>query len=231
MPSLKDLPAHDRPRERLLREGPAALSDVELLALIIGNGRPGENALGVAQQLLARYPLARLEARSWRELVSLHGIGPATAARILAAAEIGRRGLGLSRKPLLDTAARVTHYVRGRHVLLQVEELWVLAVDRRRRLLGEETVGRGEAQRVAARTSGILRVAIRFDASGIILVHNHPGGDPSPSDADIVATHYLYDAAKFVGIELVDHVIISDNNFISLQQSGFIQRSRGMRKG
>jgi len=219
--ALKDLPAAERPRERLLREGPAALADYELLAIVLGAGRKGESALMLAMRLLADDGLDGLRRRGAAGLHQVAGLGPARAAQVAAALELGRRAHRPPERVRLDEPEQVYDYLR-RRLDPHVEELLVLLLDGRLAIVGEVRVARGGRGGLGLAPADVLRPAVAAGAAGLLLAHNHPSGDATPSQADVDTTRQLHEAAQLLGIELVDHLVIGDNSFVSLRLRGLL---------
>ena len=221
--SVAERPPGDRPRERLSALGPAALSDAELLALVLGTGNARESVLELAGRLLATIGgLGALARLGPGELASLPGLGPARAAEIVAAMELGRRA---SR----DLAAERTQVLRPEDAVavlaprmdhLEHERSVVLLLDRRHRILREVIVGIGGIAHAPMEPREILAAALREPGVAAFLVaHNHPSGDPEPSQEDRAVTRRLARAAEVVGIEFVDHLIIAAGGWSSLRAS------------
>ena len=220
---LRDLPPTQRPRERLLREGPTALADYELLAIVLGGGTAGDHALALAGRLLSDGGLEGLRRRGPTALLRERGVGPARAAQVAAALELGRRadaGDGPERLAL-DEPERAYRYLRQR-LDPSNEQLLTLLLDRRLRILGEALVAQGGQAALAIQPVDVLRPAVRAGASAVLLAHNHPSGDPRPSVEDIETTSALARAALSIGIQLVDHMIIGDNSFVSMRLAGYL---------
>ncbi len=220
----KDLDS--RPRERLVERGVGALGANELLALVLGTGSLGEDAVTLASRLLARGGLRGLARRSAHELARERGIGPARAARLVAACEIGRR-LAQS------TAMRGTPLRGGGDVYrllaptlrdLRKEVFVALLLDGKHRLLREERVSEGSLTSAIVHPREVFGPAIRESAAAVIVAHNHPSGDPSPSREDIAVTERLIEVGQLVGVELIDHVVIGDPGYVSLRERGCFQR-------
>ncbi len=204
------MPAEDRPRERLTRLGASALSDSELIAILLRTGIPGANALDVAQQLLKKHgSLGSLSRCSVKELAAMRGVGPAKALHLVAAFGLGGRLAHetISRSKL--DAPELVYDLMGPELRpLHQESLRVLLLDTRYCLLAIEQVSLGTVNESLAHPREIFRPAILHSAYAVILVHNHPSGDPSPSDADHRLTRRVAEAAGLLQIHLVDHVII-----------------------
>lgn len=223
MPALLALAPDDRPRERLLARGPSCLSDAELLAILLGSGRPGQNVVEIAHDLLARLgDLRTLAGSAEAELCSLPGVGPARAATIQAAVELGRRVTGLrpERGRFLSNSADVWTHYRARLGASPVEEFWMLALDVRHRLLFESCVARGSLTGVEVHPREVFRTLIRGAAASVIFCHNHPSGDPAPSRQDLELTTRLRQVGELCGITVLDHVIVASDGFVSLASRG-----------
>lgn len=221
--TIKELPSSERPRERLLALGAEALSDTELLAIVFHSGVGKENALRLAQRLLKEFAdlpgLARAEKA---ELMAVKGLGPAKVAQLKAALELGRR-LPLKtadERYQIRSPADAANYMMGRMSLLEQEELHVMLLDTKNRIQGTEEVYRGSLNTTQIRVGELFRKAIRSSTNAIIIVHNHPSGDPSPSPEDISVTKMIADAGKLLDIELLDHLVIGGQRFVSLKERG-----------
>lgn len=225
--ALRELPPEERPRERLQREGPAALSATELLALILGSGTRGRSALHTARDLLVRFggPY-RLRAACLEDLLQVPGLGSARAAAVLAALELSRRAQGppAEERPVLNTPARVAALLQMEMSLLPQEELWAVLLDVKHRLLGISQVYRGGLNAAYVRPAEVYRDAIRRNAWAIIAVHNHPSGDPSPSADDVQTTQWLEESGELLGIQLLDHLIVAGGGYVSLREHGLLKR-------
>jgi DNA repair protein RadC len=222
-PKIKDLPAGDRPRERLARAGEGALSTAELLAIILRTGGRGESALGMARRLLARFKgLAGLARASFAELVAERGLGAAKAAQLKAALEIGRRMLQADpeERTSLRSPADVAKLLMAEMGHLEQEHFRVLYLDTRNRVLGSETVYVGTLNASHARIAEIFREAVKRNCAAIIVAHNHPSGDPAPSPEDILVTRRLVEAGEMLDIEVLDHLVIGQQRYVSLKERG-----------
>jgi len=222
-PTIKELPLPERPRERLARLGPAALSTAELLAIILRTGVGGENALLMASRLLARYNgLAGLARASLSELVAERGLGLAKASQLQAALELGRRlTVALPEERLqIRTPADVATVLLAEMSHLEQEHFWVLFLDTRNRILGSEPIYKGSLNQSQVRIGEVFREAVRRNCAAVIVAHNHPSGDPAPSPEDVAVTRDLVAAGKLLGIELIDHLIIGQGRWISLRERG-----------
>ncbi|HEX2881777.1 MAG TPA: DNA repair protein RadC [Polyangiaceae bacterium] len=213
----------DRPRERLFIEGPSALSDVDLVALLLNTGTRGENALTLAAKLLQTFGGVRgLCQMSPRELERQRGVRMAKAARVLAAFELGRRASVPkgSDSSTVNCAADIEPWANAVLVPLDHEEVWLLCLDAKNQLLTRRRIGIGGLHGCALTPKDVLRPAIRDSASAIVLVHNHPSGDPTPSASDVQMTHVVASAARLVGLQLLDHVVVAAGGYASLYELG-----------
>ena len=228
---LKDLAVSERPQERLEKLGPAALSDAELLAMLLRSGSKGHNVLVVAQRLIA-------EAGSFAALVQwtetdfrrLKGIGRVKALQLVTVMEVARRVLGqqAGEAPLLNRADLVAVHFQPLIAGLDVEKFWVVCLNRKNRLIKRVEITSGTATAALAHPREVFRAAIRESASAVICVHNHPSGDPAPSAPDVQVTRQLREAAKAVDIALLDHVIVGRAGADPLGRGFFSFRESGM---
>ncbi|MCR4859912.1 MAG: DNA repair protein RadC [Bacteroidales bacterium] len=217
---IKDLSADERPREKLLGRGAGSLSDTELLAVLLRSGTPQQSAIDLARELLRLCDsrLGQLFNLPLDKMLTLDGIGPGKAACIAAAFELGRRFLQEEASALKDplvTARQVYDLMIPRFKGLRHEECWLLLLNGRHCLLGKVLASRGGGDSTVFDVRQIIRQALEKGAAALILTHNHPSGDPTPSRADIRQTDALRKAAGAVGLELLDHVVIADGGFFS----------------
>ncbi len=217
---MRDLEARDRPREKLEASGAATLGDNELIALLVGHGRAGENALALANAVLGVvgtvHGLTRIDRR---QLLRVSGVGPVVAARILAGVELGRRTL-VREAPVREqflTAAQVAAYLLPRYGAHPEERFGVMTLDVRRRLLHSAIVSVGALTASAAQPRAIFREAALVNAAAVLVFHNHPSGDPQPSATDVVLTQRLVEAGDLLDIPVVDHLILADNRYCSMR--------------
>ena len=223
---LREMPAEERPRERLTRLGAPALSAVELLALVIGSGGAGKSALDLGQQVLARNggSLRRLAASPVAAIRAINGVGPAKAVVLHAALELGRRLAAESRNvgEPISGPMDVYRYFAPRLEDLPVEEFHVAVLDTQHRLERDITVTRGLLSASLVHPREVFREAIAERAASVILVHNHPSGDPTPSADDRKVTSQLVAAGKLLDIPVHDHVIIGRGRYASFAESGLL---------
>jgi DNA repair protein RadC len=218
---ISDLPADERPRERLARLGPQALSVAELLAILLRVGVPGENAVQVGQRLLGQFKnLAGLHRASFEELCNQHGIGEAKAAQIKAAIELGRR-LTLEspdERPTITSPADAAALVAYEMSALEQEHLRVILLDTRNRVLDIVEVYKGSVNSSQVHVGELFKPAIRRNASALIVVHNHPSGDPTPSPDDVAVTRAIVQAGKLLDVDVLDHMVIGQAKWVSLKE-------------
>ncbi len=218
---IMDLRQSERPRERLASLGPQALSNAELIAILLRVGVPGENAVQVGQRLLQQCDgLGGLHRVPFEELMNQHGIGEAKAAQIKAAIELGRR-LMLEvpeERPTITSPADAAALVQYEMSALEQEHLRVLLLDTRNHVLDIVEVYHGSVNTSQVRIGEVFKAAIRRNATAIIVIHNHPSGDPTPSPDDAAVTRALIQAGKLVDIEVLDHLIIGRGRYISMKE-------------
>jgi DNA repair protein RadC len=218
---IRELPAGERPRERLLRQGGSALSDSELLALLLRTGRTGLSVLQMAMDVLRESGGLTGLLTATPYSLRRSGLGPAKAATLLAAVEIGRR---LASEQLLDgeplsRPVDVARYLALRYHTSDQEVMGALFLDARSRLLGEREMFRGTLSRIAVEPREILRECLQRGAAAIYLFHTHPSGDPAPSAEDLLFTRRLAEAAEIVGVRLADHVVLGHRGrWVSLKE-------------
>jgi len=212
---IKDMVASERPQERLSKHGPAALSDRELLAMILRSGPRGVDVLSMSGNLLDRAgSLANLLRWTAADFQKVRGIGAVKAAQMVAVMEFARRILKEddSTPTVFDTPEVVRRHFATEIAGLEVEKFWVLCLDRKNRLMQRVEATSGTATNALAHPREVFREAIRLGATAVIAVHNHPSGDPAPSRADVQITRQLRDSAKIIGIDLLDHIILGQRN-------------------
>ncbi len=223
---MKHVPLYERPRERLLFHGPAPLADAELLAILLRTGTGSETAHALAQRLLATFgDLRGLAQASHEELVRIRGIGPVKAVELHAAFELGRR---LYRNGVRErsTSIRLPRDVAElmmpemRH--LTQEHFICLFLNTKNQVIGKQTVFVGSLDASIVHPREVYKEAIKRSCASIICLHNHPSGDPTPSQEDIAVTRTLRDVGELVGIALLDHLIIGDGRYISLKEQGYL---------
>lgn len=227
---IKDLPGNERPRERLAQQGAEALRNAELIAILLRTGLKGVSAIQVAEQLLSRFEsLDRLAKASLDDLRKTKGIGADKAIALKSAFTLAQRMAQEIRNdsPLLDSPERVADLLREDNRLYGVEQFQVVLVNTRRKLIRVERISQGTLDTILVHPREVFRLAIAASASAIILVHNHPSGDPTPSDSDIKVTRDLIRAGQILKIEVLDHIILGHRtrerpkDYVSLKELGY----------
>ena len=220
---ISDLHEADRPRERLAALGPQALTNAELLAILLRVGVQGENAVEVGQRLLKKFNgLNGLHRAPFKELMDQHGLGEAKAAQIKAAIELGRR-LTLEapqERPAINSPADAAALIQYEMSALEQEHLRVVLLDRRNRVLEVVEVYKGSVNSSQVRVGELFKDAIRANASAIIVAHNHPSGDPTPSPDDVAVTRAIVQAGKLLDIDVLDHLVIGQAKWVSVKERG-----------
>lgn len=224
-PTIKQLPTHERPRERLIQSGDEHLTDAELLGIIIRDGTLNYSAVDLAQKLLTEYGDFRgLSMASIGELCEIKGIGPARAAQIKASLAIAKRFSTIPIKPSQqfkrskDIFDHFHERLRG-----QKQEIFLsILLDSKNRIIKEQTVSSGSLTSSIVHPREVFKSAIKESAAAVIFVHNHPSGDPEPSKEDIFTTNRLLEAGNIVGIKVLDHIIVGNGNFVSFKDKGII---------
>ncbi len=222
---IRDWPDAERPREKLLARGAGALSDAELLAIFLGSGLPGRDAVQTARELLqAHGPLRQLLDRNARELARLRGLGPARACAIAAALELGQRHLAadLERGATLSDPASAGRYFAQRLRPRPHEVFAALFLDSRHRALAFEELFHGSIDGAEIHPREVVRRALAHNAAALIVGHNHPSGNPEPSAADRAATTRLRQALELVQVRLLDHFVVGDGAPVSMAARGWL---------
>ncbi len=218
---IRNMPSGERPRERLRDAGAAALSDSELLAILLRTGTQSESVLDLAKRLLSDAGgLDGIAKMSHAQLCRLKGFGEAKASQLLAAVALGQRiaSLRVSEKPVVRSPQDVDLLLRLEMARFDKEHFRVLVLDTKNRVLAMDDVFVGSVNAATIRTAEVFREAVLRNAPGIIIAHNHPSGDPTPSAEDITVTRELAKAAKLLDIELLDHVVVGRESVVSLKQ-------------
>jgi DNA repair protein RadC len=224
---IKDLPEDERPRERMYKYGPQTLRNAELLAILIQTGNVEETAVQMAERLLRKYDgdLRRLSRENEKQISEgIKGLGPSKAAKIMAAFELGRRLASLpgEDKPRIGSSEDVSNLMMPAMRDLLNEALHVLCLDTKNYVTKQDRIFEGTLNASLIHPREVFRYAIREAAASIILVHNHPSGDPTPSSDDIRATKQIVEAGKYIEIPVLDHVIIGNGRFVSLKEKELI---------
>ena len=222
---LKDLPQEARPREKLLSRGAAALSDTELLALLLRSGIPGKNVLQLAQELVDRFGgVAGLLHTPAEALKTVKGLGPAKRAELVAVLELARRALAqqLTQKPLFNTPQAVRDYLQLQLGGLHHEVFAVLFLDSQHRLIALEEMFRGTLTQTSVYPREVVKQALTLNASSVVLAHNHPSGTAQPSRADEALTHTLKAALALVDVRVLDHFVVTASQAVSMAELGLV---------
>ena len=224
--TIKDLPLSERPREKLISYGVEALSNAELLALIIKTGNVEETAVEVAQKILSRdnRGIAYLADVSLEELMEVKGIGQSKASQILAAIEIGKRlnRIGPQDKIKISSPVVLVNLLMDEMRYLCKEHFKIAILDTKNQILAIENISIGTLNASIVHPRDVFKIAIKRNANSLILIHNHPSGDPNPSNEDISITNRLIDAGNLIGIKVLDHIIIGDNKYISFKEKNLV---------
>lgn len=224
--TIKDLPLSERPREKLISHGVEALSNAELLALIIKVGNQEETAIEVAQKILSRdnRGIAYLSDVSLEELMEVKGIGESKACQILATIEIGKRlnRVGPQDKVKVSSPIVLVNLLMDEMRYLCKEHFKIAILDTKNQILAIENISIGTLNASIVHPRDVFKISIKRNANSIILIHNHPSGDPNPSNEDISITNRLIDAGNLIGIKVLDHIIIGDNKYISFKEKNLV---------
>lgn len=221
--SIKELAPDERPRERLILRGPASLSNGDLLAIILNTGIQGESVNALSQRLLADHDgLLGLMKMDVTELSALRGLGPAKAAKLKATLEIASRvlAMGPDQRPQIASPDDVVNLVAIEMAALEQEQLRVVLLDSKHRVQSIRTIYQGSVNQAQVRIGELFREAIRGNAVAVVIVHNHPSGDPTPSGADVALTAEVVKAGDLLGIEVLDHLIIGRGRHTSMRRLG-----------
>jgi DNA repair protein RadC len=222
--TVKSLPPDERPRERLLKAGPTSLSDGELLAIILRTGLVGEMVTELSTDLLEKFGgFWGLQRASTEELLQRRGLKGAKVAQIKAVMEIGRRMRDAQpeERPQVTQPEDAARLIQVAMEDLEQEEMWVLLLDTKNRLIGRpRPIYKGSLNSTSIRVGELFREAVRENAASIVIAHNHPSGDPTPSPEDVRVTRDVVAAGKMLDVELLDHLVVGRGRFISLKQRG-----------
>lgn len=211
------------PREKLINHGPQTLTNYELIAIILNTGTKTENVLELSKRITAKYSLKKLMNQNITNLTKELGIGEAKACKIMSVAELGRRlNIPEEKNPRINSAKDIANILIPKMAHLEEEHLVAIYLNSRRRILKTKTLFIGSLNESIIHSREIFKIALEEGASGIILVHNHPSGEPIPSDADIESTKDIHKAGMLMDIPLLDHIIIGDNSHWSLKENGLI---------
>ena len=221
---ISDIPEGERPRERFLAVGASAMSQRELLAILIRMGPRGVGALALADQMLKEFDgLSGLARADINELQNVHGIGPVKAIEIKAALELGKRMILSApdqQRTQIKTPSDAAQLLMLEMGMLEQEEVRTLLLDTRNRVLSAHQVYKGSLNTASMRVAEVFKQAIRANCASIIVAHNHPSGDPAPSAEDVKVTKTLVQAGKLLDIDVLDHIVIAQNRYVSMKERG-----------
>jgi DNA repair protein RadC len=224
---MKDVAPHDRPREKLERHGVAGLGDNELLAVVLGSGSRSRDVLDLANALIEQagglHGLTRVDAAELRRIA---GVGRARAAQVLAAIELGRRTLIRTSedRPRLGTPRQLAAYLLPQFGARRVEQFGIVMLDTKHRMIRITIVSVGSLDTTVVHPREVFREAAAVSAAAIVLFHNHPSGDPTPSEDDLLLTSRMVNAGEVMGIDVLDHLILADQRYYSIVESGGFRR-------
>lgn len=222
---IKNVPKEDRPRERAVRLGPNHLTNQELLAILLGSGSKEESVMTLAGRVLMHFEgLKLLHDATIEELTAIKGIGPAKGVQILAAIELGRRMSQYKphEKYVIRSPDDGASFIMEELRMLKQENFVVLFLNTKNQVIHRQTIFVGSLNASIVHPREVFREAVKRAAASIIVAHNHPSGDPTPSQEDIQVTRRLVESGKMIGIELLDHLIIGDRKFVSLKEKGYL---------
>ncbi len=227
---IKELPYHERPRERLVAEGPDALKPSDLIAILLRTGTKGASAIEIGKELMAKYQtLDNLSRAKVPDLCQVKGVGRDKAVTLVAAFTLAREMAKEMRagSPTLDTPERIAELLREESRVCEVEQFRVVLLNTRRKLISIEKISQGTLDTILVHPRDVFKPAIAANAAALVLVHNHPSGDPAPSEADIKVTRDLIRAGQLLKIDVLDHVIIGrasqerSKDYMSLRELGY----------
>lgn len=222
---IRDLPEEERPRERLAKSGPEALANSELVAILLRTGTAKESAIGLANRLLSKFgSLKGIAKATVEELSSVNGMGLAKAAQLKAAFELGKRLAAFTEdsRPVIGSPADAASLVMEELRHQDKEHFLALFLDTRNRVIARKTISVGSLQANIVHPREVFKEAVSRSAASLIVLHNHPSGDPTPSEEDRAITTRLQEAGKLMGIPLLDHIVIGAGQFVSLKERGVL---------
>lgn len=222
--NIKSLPSDERPREKLIKHGPRTLTDSELLAIILRTGNKKESVLGLSNKLLNKYNLKSLSRIKIGSLKKQLGIGDVKACQIIACFELGKRLAAFKedKRPVIKNAKDIAKLFIPEMSALEKEHFKGVYLDSRKRIIKQENIFIGSLNESVVHPREIFKIALDENAAGIIILHNHPSGDPKPSSFDIEMTKELVKAGNLLGIPILDHIIIGGKKYVSLREKGLI---------
>jgi len=226
-PAMRDMPMRDRPRERLKEQGAEALTNAELMAILIRTGLEGENALAMATRILSKYDgLPGMSRIGYPELISERGLSHAKACQMLAGIELGKRVSSVRNddQAAIETPEDIASLLMAEMSVLEREHLRIILLNTKNRVVLIHNLYVGSVNAALVRPAEVFAEAVRWTCPAIAIVHNHPSGDPYPSDEDVAMTERLIEAGEILDIEVVDHVVIGRQKFVSMREAGLAFR-------
>ena len=221
---IKDFPATERPRERLLKYGPETLSEAELLAIVLRTGTSGMNSIEMCRHIFTSINLKKLSRCTIQELVKIRGIGPTKACQIVSVFELSRRLETYieEQKPKVSCPDEIYRFIYPKIREEKQEKFIILCLDTKNQIISDKTIFIGSLDSSIVHPREIFKTALLMSAASIVLIHNHPSGDPTPSREDIVITNRIIESGKLLGITVWDHLIIGDSCYVSLKQEEYV---------
>ncbi|KKH98800.1 DNA repair protein RadC [Methanosarcina sp. 1.H.T.1A.1] len=222
---IHDIPEEERPRERLIKNGPESLSNAELLGIVLRTGSREENVVSLCSRILSEYSIKQLSLANVSRLTQVHGVGKAKAAQIAAVFELARRLETFIEEPKRKIGSPKDVYTLMYPKMREQkkEKFITLYLDTKNQILKEEVVSIGSLNASIVHPREVFKLALLESSASVIMVHNHPSGDPSPSREDIMVTEKLVEGGKLLGIDILDHIIIGDGRYVSLKDEGFVR--------
>ncbi len=222
---IQDIPEEERPRERLIRNGPESLSNAELLGIILRTGSREENVISLSSRILSKYNIKQLSLANVSRLMQENGVGKAKAAQIAAVFELARRLETFVEEPKRKICSPKDVYTLMYPKMREQkkEKFITLCLDTKNQILKEEVVSIGSLNASIVHPREVFKSALMESSASVIMVHNHPSGDPSPSREDIMVTEKMVEGGKLLGIDVLDHIIIGDGKYVSLKDEGFVK--------
>ncbi|MGB9929871.1 MAG: RadC family protein [Methanosarcina sp.] len=222
---IQDIPEEERPRERLIRNGPESLSNAELLGVVLRTGSREENVVNLCSRIFGEYNIRQLSLANISRLMQIHGVGKAKAAQIAAVFELARRLETYVEEPKRKICSpRDVYTLMYPKMREQKKEKFItLYLDTKNQILKEEVVSIGSLNASIVHPREVFKSALMESSASVIMIHNHPSGDPSPSKEDIMVTEKLIEGGKLLGIDVLDHIIIGDGRYVSLKDEGFVR--------
>jgi len=222
---IQDIPEEERPRERLIRNGPESLSNAELLGIILRTGSREENVVNLCSRILTEYSIKQLSLANISRLMQVHGVGKAKAAQIAAVFELARRLETFVEEPKRKVCSPKDVYTLMYPKMREQkkEKFITLCLDTKNQILREEVVSIGSLNASIVHPREVFKSALMESSASVIMVHNHPSGDPSPSREDIMVTEKMVEGGKLLGIDVLDHIIIGEGRYVSLKDEGFVR--------